>query len=160
MAAALVLGSVCLMMLLADICAQENTRTEEFDVRPGGLEHSYTLSLGDNSCIFTYAAQGGTNEKWQISVGLSEDKQLFSCSIWRPQGKSYLFFMSFKAEVTKGKIEYSEAYSQGATTSLSDIPLKSSEYDVADTTVSHRPGSFSSSLSKLLIVAKRSHDEL
>uniref|UniRef100_A0A670K7R4 Uncharacterized protein n=1 Tax=Podarcis muralis TaxID=64176 RepID=A0A670K7R4_PODMU len=65
---------------------------------------------GDYTCTFTYAAQGGTNEKWQMSIGISEDNLLFSCSIWRPQGKSYLFFTQFKGEVKGAKIEYGMAY--------------------------------------------------
>ncbi|KAM4708575.1 myeloid-derived growth factor [Discoglossus pictus] len=151
---------ILFLILLSGARAHEKGKTEEFDVRPGGLEHKYSVSLDECSCIFTYAAQGGTNEQWQMSVGRSEDKQLFSCSIWRPQGKSYLFFMGFKAEVTCGKIEYSEAYSQAATTSFSAIPLKESEYSVSDSAVSHKPGSFSSTLSKLVIVSKSSHEEL
>uniref|UniRef100_A0A8C5U4W9 Uncharacterized protein n=1 Tax=Malurus cyaneus samueli TaxID=2593467 RepID=A0A8C5U4W9_9PASS len=48
--------------------------------------------------------------QWQMSVGVSEDSGLFSCSIWRPQGKSYLFFTQFKAEVKGAKIEHAMAY--------------------------------------------------
>ncbi|XP_053317807.1 myeloid-derived growth factor [Spea bombifrons] len=147
-------------LFLVGIRAEENSSTEEFDVRPGGLEHSYSRSLGEYTCTFTYVAQGGTNEKWQMSVGVSEDDKLFSCSVWRPQGKSYLFFMQFRAAVTGGKIEFSEAYSQASADGRSDVPLKKSEYDVTDTAVFHRPGSFSSSLSKLVIVARSAHDEL
>ncbi|XP_038019571.1 myeloid-derived growth factor isoform X2 [Motacilla alba alba] len=87
--------------------------TAEFDVRPGGEVHSFSRSLGDYSCSFTYSAQGGTNEQWQMTVGASEDSGLFSCSIWRPQGKSYLFFTQFKAEVKGAKIEHAMAYLVG-----------------------------------------------
>ncbi|KAE8631388.1 hypothetical protein XENTR_v10001175 [Xenopus tropicalis] len=154
-------GIICAFLLLLAVCsAQEKSSTEEFDVRPGGLQHSFTSKLGDYACTFTYAAQGGTNEKWHMSVGLSDDNQHFSCSIWRPQGKSYLFFTGFKAEVTGGKIEFSEAYSQASSDGSSDVKLKSSEYDVTDNVVSHRPGSFSSSLCKLVLVARSEHDEL
>ncbi|MBN3317151.1 LYOX oxidase, partial [Atractosteus spatula] len=96
------------------ICATgdswEKTKTVEFNVRPGGMVHSFSEKIGEYGCSFTYASQGGTNEQWQMSVGISDDERLFSCSVWRPQGKSYLFFTQFKAEVTGAKIEYASAY--------------------------------------------------
>uniref|UniRef100_A0A8D0DWL4 Myeloid derived growth factor n=1 Tax=Salvator merianae TaxID=96440 RepID=A0A8D0DWL4_SALMN len=147
-------------LLLPALGADGGSSTAEFDVRPGGMVHSFTRSLGDNSCTFTYAAQGGTNEKWQMSIGVSEDNMLFSCTVWRPQGKSYLFFTQFKADVTKAKIEYSMAYSAAATGSQSDVPLKEEEFQVTETSVSHREGKFRSELSKLMIVARTAHDEL
>ncbi|NWY44899.1 MYDGF factor, partial [Sylvia atricapilla] len=134
--------------------------TAEFDVRPGGVVHSFSRSLGDFGCTFTYSAQGGTNEQWQMNVGMSEDDALFSCTIWRPQGKSYLFFTQFKAEVKGAKIEYAMAYSQAAVGAQSDIPLKQEEFEITDTTVSHREGKFRFELSKLVIVAKSPRDEL
>ncbi|KAG8594223.1 hypothetical protein GDO81_001125 [Engystomops pustulosus] len=153
MAAYLVLCAGVLLSLACELHAQAAGSTEEFDVKPGGLYYTYTRRLGDFSCSFSYAAQGGTNEKWHMSIGVDEESRYFSCSIWRPPG-SYLFFISFKAEVSGGKIDFCEAYSQA------DKPLKKSEYEIKDTTVSHVPGSFSSSLSKLTITARSSHAEL
>ncbi|KFP44517.1 UPF0556 protein C19orf10, partial [Chlamydotis macqueenii] len=115
---------------------------------------------GDYTCTFTYSAQGGTNEQWQMNVGVSEDNLLFSCSIWRPQGKSYLFFTQFKAEVKGAKIEHAMAYSQAAAGGQSDVPLKQEEFEITETTVSHREGKFRFELSKLMIVAKTPRDEL
>ncbi|XP_006278723.1 myeloid-derived growth factor [Alligator mississippiensis] len=140
--------------------AGEGASTAEFDVRPGGMVHSFSRTLGDYTCTFTYAAQGGTNEQWQMSVGVSEDNLLFSCSVWRPQGKSYLFFTQFKAEVKGAKIEYAMAYSKAAVAGQSDIPLKEEEFEIAETTVVHKDGKFHSELSKLVIVAKTPRDEL
>ncbi|XP_066062007.1 myeloid-derived growth factor [Chamaea fasciata] len=134
--------------------------TAEFDVRPGGVVHSFSRSLGDYGCTFTYSAQGGTNEQWQMNVGTSEDNALFSCTVWRPQGKSYLFFTQFKAEVKGAKIEYAMAYSQAAVGAQSDVPLKQEEFEITDTTVSHREGKFRFELSKLVIVARSPRDEL
>ncbi|NXY11643.1 MYDGF factor, partial [Pteruthius melanotis] len=134
--------------------------TAEFDVRPGGEVHSFSRSLGDHGCTFTYSAQGGTNEQWQMSLGVSEDSGIFSCSVWRPQGKSYLFFTQFKAEVKGAKIEHAMAYSQAAVGAQGDIPLKEEEFEVAERTVSHREGKFRFELSKLVIVAKTPRDEL
>ncbi|NXM68612.1 MYDGF factor, partial [Serilophus lunatus] len=155
-----------LLCLAASAAAQQGAApdtgpsTAEFDVRPGGEVHSFSRSLGDYSCSFTYSAQGGTNEQWQMNVGVSEDNGLFSCSIWRPQGKSYLFFTQFKAEVKGAKIEYAMAYSQAAVGAQNDVPLKQEEFEITETTVSHREGKFRFELSKLMIVAKTPRDEL
>uniref|UniRef100_A0A8C7X856 Myeloid-derived growth factor n=1 Tax=Oryzias sinensis TaxID=183150 RepID=A0A8C7X856_9TELE len=90
--------------------SSEKTKTVEFNVKPGGVVHSFTEGVRDYECTFTYASQGGTNEQWLMSVGLSDDDTLFSCSVWRPQGKSYLFFTQFKAELKGTRIEYANAY--------------------------------------------------
>ncbi|KAI1230608.1 hypothetical protein IHE44_0010077 [Lamprotornis superbus] len=138
-----------LLCLAAQAAAEPGTApgatssTAEFDVRPGGEVHSFSRSL-----------------QWQMNVGVSEDSGLFSCSIWRPQGKSYLFFTQFKAEVKGAKIEYAMAYSQAAAGALSDIPLKQEEFEITETTVSHREGKFRFELSKLVIAAKTPRDEL
>uniref|UniRef100_A0A8C1TT18 Myeloid-derived growth factor n=1 Tax=Cyprinus carpio TaxID=7962 RepID=A0A8C1TT18_CYPCA len=111
-------------------------------------------------CTFTYACQGGTNEQWQMSVGLSDDDQMFSCSVWRPQGKSYLFFTQFKAEIKGAKIEYAAAYSQMAVGGQRDVALKEEEYIVSESSVTHREGKFHSELSKLTVIGRTRHDEL
>ncbi|XP_058138032.1 myeloid-derived growth factor isoform X1 [Dasypus novemcinctus] len=137
--------------------------TVAFDVRPGGVVHSFSHSVGPGdrySCVFTYASQGGTNEKWQMSLGTSEDHQHFTCTIWRPQGKSYLYFTQFKAEVRGAEIEYGMAYSKAAFERESDVPLNSEEFEVTKTAVAHRPGSFKAELSKVVMVAAAAHSEL
>ncbi|XP_049645003.1 myeloid-derived growth factor [Suncus etruscus] len=134
-----------------------------FDVRPGGVVHSFSEDAGPGNkytCKFTYASQGGTNERWEMSLATSEDNQYFTCTIWRPQGKSYLYFTQFEAEVQGAKIESAMAYSKAGTEGESDIPLKSEEFEVSQTTVAHRPGAFRAELSKLVIVARTSHSEL
>ncbi|NWJ01676.1 MYDGF factor, partial [Crypturellus undulatus] len=151
---------VAVVLLCPAARAEEAASTADFDVRPGGMVHSFSRSLGDYTCTFTYSAQGGTNEQWQMSVGVSEDNLLFSCSVWRPQGKSYLFFTQFKAEVKGAKIEHAMAYSQAAVGGQSDVPLKQEEFEITETTVSHKEGKFRFALSKLMIVAKTPRDEL
>uniref|UniRef100_A0A8D0EGG2 Myeloid derived growth factor n=1 Tax=Strix occidentalis caurina TaxID=311401 RepID=A0A8D0EGG2_STROC len=134
--------------------AAEEPSTADFDVRPGGEVHSFSRSL-------VRGGEGGSEERqWQMNIGVSEDNLLFSCSVWRPQGKSYLFFTQFKAEVKGAKIEYAMAYSQAAVGGQSDIPLKQEEFEITETTVSHREGKFRFELSKLMIVAKTPRDEL
>ncbi|XP_069914783.1 myeloid-derived growth factor [Oryctolagus cuniculus] len=157
--AALLLAAVA----LRTAAAVSEPTTVAFDVRPGGVVHSFSQDVGPGgryACAFTYAAQGGTNEQWQMSLGTSEDHQHFTCTIWRPQGKSYLYFTQFKAEVRGAQIEYGMAYSKAAFERESDVPLKSEEFEVTKTSVAHRPGAFKAELSKLVIVAKASHSEL
>ncbi|KAM5239042.1 myeloid-derived growth factor [Ctenodactylus gundi] len=156
------------MLLLAAVAlrpagAVSEPTTVAFDVRPGGVVHSFSQSVGAGdkfTCMFTYASQGGTNEQWQMSLGPSEDQQHFTCTIWRPQGKSYLYFTQFKAEVRGAEIEYAMAYSKAAFERESDVPLKAEEYEVTKTAVAHRPGAFKAELSKLVIVAKAARSEL
>ncbi|XP_040897063.1 myeloid-derived growth factor isoform X2 [Toxotes jaculatrix] len=136
----------------------ERTKTVEFNVKPGGVMHTFTEGIREYECSFTYASQGGTNEQWLMSVGLSDDDRLFSCSVWRPQGKSYLFFTQFKAELKGTKIEYANAYAEAS--GHRDVPLKPEEFTVGDSTVTHTDGKFSAQLSKLTAIGRTRHDEL
>ncbi|TNN89287.1 Myeloid-derived growth factor [Liparis tanakae] len=138
----------------------DRTKTVEFNVKPGGVVHTFTEAISEYECSFTYASQGGTNEQWLMSVGLSDDDSLFSCSVWRPQGKSYLFFTQFKAELKGTKIKYANVFSQTASAGQSDVPLKPEEFIVGDSTVTHRDGKFSAQLSKLTAIGQTRHDEL
>ncbi|KAM7409888.1 hypothetical protein PAMA_001398 [Pampus argenteus] len=140
--------------------SSERTKTVEFNVKPGGVVHTFSQEIQEYECSFTYASQGGTNEQWLMSVGLSDDDRLFSCSVWRPQGKSYLFFTQFKAELKGAKIEYANAYSQTASAGQSDVPLKPGEFTVGDSTVTHTSGKFNAQLSKLTAIGRTRHDEL
>lgn len=155
---------VKLLLLLVVLCAArasaDRTKTLDFDVKPGGVVQTFSAKLKKYKCTFTYASQGGTNEQWQMSVGLSDDEQMFSCSVWRPQGKSYLFFTQFKAEIKGAKIEYATAFSQTAVGGQRDVALKEEEYIVSESAVTHRDGKFRSELSKLLVVGRTRHDEL
>lgn len=155
---------VKLLLLLVVLCAArafaDRTKTLDFDVKPGGVVQTVSAKLKKYKCTFTYACQGGTNEQWQMSVGLSDDDQMFSCSVWRPQGKSYLFFTQFKAEIKGAKIEYATAYSQMAMGGQRDVALKEEEYIVSESSVTHREGKFHSELSKLTVIGQTHHDEL
>ncbi|KAL7993051.1 hypothetical protein Chor_017307 [Crotalus horridus] len=167
-----------LQLLLSAVEAKQESVTADFDVRPGGMVHSYSQNLGDVACNFTYAAQGGTNEQWEMIIGVSDDKTL-------PQGKSYLFFTQFKAEMKGAKIKYAMAYVPGPKfqknlPSSSPVavdfcsPVSAARLPTGGPTaseshlptlfflfpVSHREGKFHSQLAKLMIVAEKSHDEL
>ncbi|KAL1023288.1 hypothetical protein UPYG_G00038740 [Umbra pygmaea] len=157
--------ALTLTALLAS--ANDLTKTVEFNVKPGGVVHTFSEKMVSNldkmrnyECSFTYASQGGTNEQWLMSVGLSDDEGLFSCSVWRPQGKSYLFFTQFKAELKGVKVEYASAYSQTAAGGQRDVALSEEEYTVGDSTVTHKEGKFRAELSKLSVIGRTRHDEL
>ncbi|KAL4608039.1 myeloid-derived growth factor [Arapaima gigas] len=151
---------LCLCFISFVCSSNDRTRTVDFNVKPGGVVHTFSEKIGKYECVFTYASQGGTNEQWQMSIGLSDDDSLFSCSIWRPQGKSYLFFTQFKAEVKGAKVEYANAYSQAGVGGQKDVALKEDEYVVGDTSVTHKDGKFRAELSKVTIIARTRHDEL
>ncbi|XP_053717971.1 myeloid-derived growth factor isoform X2 [Synchiropus splendidus] len=140
--------------------SSDQTKTVEFNVKPGGDVHTFAQRIRGYECSFTYASQGGTNEQWLMSVGLSDDDRFFSCSIWRPLGKSYLFFTQFKAELTGAKLEYAHAYSAAAAAGQSDVALKEEEFTVRDSTVTGTVGKFNAQLSKLVLIGRTRHDEL
>ncbi|KAI1891767.1 hypothetical protein AGOR_G00147150 [Albula goreensis] len=151
---------VLFMLTLPFASSKERTKTVEFNVKPGGVVHTFSEKIKKYECSFTYASQGGTNEQWQMSVGLSDDESHFSCSVWRPQGKSYLFFTQFKAEVKGAKVEYARAYSQAGVGGQNDVALKEEEYTVGDHTVTQTDGKFRAQLSKLTVIGRTRHDEL
>ncbi|XP_023674729.1 myeloid-derived growth factor [Paramormyrops kingsleyae] len=151
---------ICLSTAVLVSSSKERTKTADFNVKPGGVVHTFSEKIRDYECSFTYASQGGTNEQWQMSVGLSDDDKLFSCSVWRPQGKSYLFFTQFKAEVKGAKIEYASAFSQAGVGGQKDVPLKEEEYVTGESAVTQKDGKFRAELSKLIIIARTQHDEL
>ncbi|XP_026866516.2 myeloid-derived growth factor isoform X2 [Electrophorus electricus] len=134
---------ILVSVLTCASASDERTKTVEFNVKPGGVVHSFSEKI-----------------QWQMTVGLSDDDRLFSCSVWRPQGKSYLFFTEFKAEIKGAKIEYASAYSQAAVGGQKDVPLKEDEYSVGDHTVIQKDGKFRAELSKLTIIGRTRHDEL
>ncbi|XP_054645497.1 myeloid-derived growth factor isoform X2 [Dunckerocampus dactyliophorus] len=136
-----------ILLLMSTFPAQateEQTRTTEFDVRPGGMVQTFTDSI-----------------KWLMSVGLSDDDKLFSCSVWRPTGISYLFFTQFKMELEGTKIEHADAFSQAAVTpGQGNVALGPEEYTVGESTVTHTDGRFKAQLAKLMVVGRTRHEEL
>ncbi|XP_061739145.1 myeloid-derived growth factor [Nerophis ophidion] len=153
---------VFVLLLLTHFPSQalgEQTKTTEFDVRPGGMVHTFTEYIGGYECTFSFAAQGGTNEKWLMSVGLSDEDKLLSCSVWRPTGTSYLFFTQFKMELKGTKIEYANASSQ-ARAGQSEVVLSAEEYTVGESAVTHTEGKFKAQLAKLTAIGRTRHQEL
>ena len=49
---------------------------------------------GPMQCRFQFAAQGGTNEAWTMSIERI-NKSIYSCIVARPSGTSYLYATVF-----------------------------------------------------------------
>ncbi|KAK1896549.1 Myeloid-derived growth factor [Dissostichus eleginoides] len=128
-----------LLVFLSVSASAERQKTVEFNVKPGGVVHTFTEAVKEYECSFTYASQGGTNEA---------------------SGEVYLFFTQFKAELKGTKIKFANAYSQTAGAGHSDVPLKPEEFTIGESTVTHTDGKFSAQLSKLTAIGQTRHDEL
>nr|XP_019936194.1 PREDICTED: myeloid-derived growth factor [Paralichthys olivaceus] len=128
---------VSVSSLVPAAASAERTKTVEFNVKPGGVVHTFTERV----------------------VSDINNKYFFFISS-RPQGKSYLFFTQFKAELKGTKIEYANAYSQTAGAGQSDVPLRPEEFTIGDSTVTHNDGKFNAQLSKLTAIGRTRHDEL
>ncbi|XP_036169118.1 myeloid-derived growth factor isoform X4 [Myotis myotis] len=147
--------------------------TVAFDVRPGGVVHTFSQSVGPGdkyTCVFTYASQGGTNEKWQMSLGTSEDHQHFTCTIWRmmlqpteppSQGDTARFNHTCRCHPTVSVLSKQQAPGQVLPV-LHTVQGRGAGCGdrVRHGLLSHRPGAFKAELSKLVIVAKASRSEL
>ena len=48
-------------------------------------------------------------QRWYLQMSHSYDRTRFGCSVHRPEGRSYLFFMSFKLEVEGADISQAHA---------------------------------------------------
>ncbi|ESP00685.1 hypothetical protein LOTGIDRAFT_149784 [Lottia gigantea] len=154
----------CLFMLILGfiqwVSSYEMTRDYEeashFDVMPGGAVLSHEKQLDGFTCKFTYACQGGTKEGWQLTINTNTDKTKYLCSVQRPDGKSYLFFQSFKLEFTG--LEVKEGYAMGANFK----PLSPSEYqvDFQKHSISDVAGKFGSQLEKVELYGEKGKAEL
>ncbi|CAD5123768.1 DgyrCDS12076 [Dimorphilus gyrociliatus] len=102
---------------------------------------------GSIRCTFNYVAQGGTNEKWRMTI--VDDSERQSCLVERPDGNSYLFFQEFDLEI--GGVESISA----AIAYKNDLqPLDQEEYkiDFLMKRVSSQRQQFKSQLARLEIM--------
>merc|ERR1712189_101881 len=88
----------------------DHHETHEFWVYPGGEEHTHTQSKGSFSCSFTYTANGGTNESWEMTLGVNTEGNAYSCTVGTPRGTTYLYFEDFEIKVDGATIEHTEIY--------------------------------------------------
>jgi len=83
---------------------------EEFVVYPGGEEHSFSKSMGEFKCTYTYITQGGTNEAWKMVVGRNQDGSGYSCTVSRENQMTYLFTETFTLKIEGASIEHYVVY--------------------------------------------------
>eukprot|EP01125_Pyxidicula_operculata_P009499 TRINITY_DN3127_c3_g1_i3.p1 TRINITY_DN3127_c3_g1~~TRINITY_DN3127_c3_g1_i3.p1 ORF type:complete len:139 (+),score=12.36 TRINITY_DN3127_c3_g1_i3:43-459(+) len=72
----------------------------KFNLRPS-VPSSESVELDGVSCTFSYSADGGSSEEWDIQLEKSGDK--YACVVGRPG--SYLFFKQFKIQLSGKKID-------------------------------------------------------
>ncbi|PIK37471.1 putative UPF0556 protein C19orf10-like [Apostichopus japonicus] len=135
---------------------KQSTNHHFFKVQPGGEMHIVSRNLGPFECAFTYAAQGGTNEEWFFDLDADHDGKLYTCSIGRPSGSSYLVFTQFKVEINGANLKDVELYSsQGEKLGPEEYNLNKEEH-----TVSSVEGGFQSQLARIHVLAQGVKTEL
>ncbi|PAA51271.1 hypothetical protein BOX15_Mlig006048g2 [Macrostomum lignano] len=83
-----------------------------FDVKPGGVQHEFSMERDGIKCTFTYVCQGGTNEKWRMLITQIHEVGTYGCVVERESGTSYLFFQSFTLALL-GEAEAHQAHAFG-----------------------------------------------
>ncbi|KAL5004671.1 hypothetical protein ScPMuIL_018127 [Solemya velum] len=124
---------------------EDHTETAAFEVNPGGQQFYHEEELDGVSCKFTYIAQGGTNENWEITMIRDKPKKKFGCRVGRPSGMSYLFFQSFSLQLSGAKAVKAKVLGPRG------VPLKPEEYKFNEdkSEVSEVAGKFSSQLDEV-----------
>ncbi|XP_064608780.1 myeloid-derived growth factor-like [Liolophura sinensis] len=154
----IVLLLCCLTVLVSagSKIREDEIKVSEFDVKPGGEKHEYQESWDGVTCKFTYASQGGTKEKWSFGMSRSSDLNQYSCSVERPGGTSYLFFLNFKLEVIGGTVWDGEAFGNR------EKPLKPDEFtvDQEKNMIASKEGGFGAELSRVNVYANAGKSEL
>ncbi|CAI8015381.1 Myeloid-derived growth factor [Geodia barretti] len=106
-----------LLLLLAICCTpvlctgkKKLLETLSFDIKPSGQITHQKIKLENGvTCVFTYAAVGGTNEEWSMSMKKT-GKTDYKCKVERPEQASYLYFMSFAISVLEHHVEKVEVF--------------------------------------------------
>jgi hypothetical protein len=142
--------NLMLSLLLASVCqATDDAVTEDFDVKPGGVTHIASIERDGISCEFIYACQGGTNEKWRISVLQIKEKGHYGCIVERKgDSPSYIFFQKFKLTASSNTdVHNGEAFGREGE------PLRPHEYkvDKAGHSIEHVEEKFGSQLTRVTL---------
>ncbi|KAK6179328.1 hypothetical protein SNE40_011715 [Patella caerulea] len=149
---------ICLIQWI--VCyemSEDKIQVSEFDVIPGGSLLSHEKEWNGFVCKFSYTCQGGTKEQWLMGLSLNKDQTKFQCSVERPGGGgSYLFFQSFKLEISGADVKEGEAAGS------SNAPLKPSEYvvDLKENMIADVPGKFASHLERVTLYSEKGRSEL
>eukprot|EP01126_Amoeba_proteus_P048897 TRINITY_DN5675_c0_g1_i4.p1 TRINITY_DN5675_c0_g1~~TRINITY_DN5675_c0_g1_i4.p1 ORF type:complete len:138 (+),score=25.41 TRINITY_DN5675_c0_g1_i4:202-615(+) len=93
--------------------------TQNINLKPG-TPGSARIQEGPVSVKFQWSVDGGTNEDWEMTLEETGDQYLFS--LGRPQ--SYLFFRSFKIQVSGSTIKSVETYNNEGLVTLEKLSVK------------------------------------
>jgi len=127
-----------------------------FYVKPGAGKLSVQSDLKKYQCKFSYAAQGGTHEEWQLALELVDNGVI--CTVERGGSSSYLFFESFSLELTGPMVTITEVDLKDSQRDNRD--LKSEEYIKEKTSVSSVKDKFKNHLEKVAVYSPLSRDDL
>lgn len=77
-------------------------------------------------------------------------KNAYTCTVERPEGTSYLYFMSFAASILEHNVETAEVFDNNGAL------LQDEEYIITEDlkSVKHKDGGFQSSITKVSVTAK------
>jgi hypothetical protein len=93
-------SAVALVLVGVAVGAAAQEAFFEFNVKPDGQRTVMRRELGPHlACEFVYAATGGTNEDWLMTIVGTGPGDL-ACTIERPDRASYLFFSTFEAALS------------------------------------------------------------
>ncbi|XP_005096556.1 myeloid-derived growth factor [Aplysia californica] len=151
-----ILSSCC--FLLASSAADESKYQEIFFVKPGAGKLSVQAEVKKYQCKFSYAAQGGTHEEWQLSLELLDGGTAVMCSIERGGSSSYLFFEEFEVELTGPMVSITEVDLKNS--QRDNKALEAEEYKREKTSVSSVTGKFKNHLEKVAVYSPLSRDDL
>ncbi|EGD83272.1 hypothetical protein PTSG_11444 [Salpingoeca rosetta] len=122
----------------------------DFDAKPNGQTSTAVASMmkpddsGEVTCAFEYAVVGGTNEQWFITIERADD--MYRCVVQRPKEASYLYFMTFRLEMS-------------GVDSIQSVEIRDNnellgddQYNLSDLTVS-ASDNFSNALASIAVIA-------
>ncbi|XP_062516488.1 myeloid-derived growth factor homolog [Corticium candelabrum] len=128
------------------MCVKEETSV--FNVQPNSRQSHHEISLGKVKCVFSWAAVGGTNEDWQITLTKQDG---YVCVIERPDKASYLFFKNFAASVIGADFNSAEVFdSMGHLINEEDFTANTGQGSVQSV-----EGKFKNSLGRLILRATK-----
>ncbi|XP_065836361.1 myeloid-derived growth factor homolog [Oscarella lobularis] len=138
-----------LVCALLSVVLSSKEIVQPFNVQPNGQVSHFDVALGKVKCLFSWAAVGGTNEDWQMSLTKENG---YTCVVERPEKTSYLFFQNFAASILGAELKSVEIFD-----SLGNV-LASENFDIdfSDGSVKSIEGKFKNSLGRVVLHAKKS----
>ncbi|XP_025077176.1 myeloid-derived growth factor-like [Pomacea canaliculata] len=145
--------SLVLLVVFFVFCQSQDSVQDVFNVQPGGQTMVFEKDWEGYKCSFTYQAQGGTNEQWQVIVEYVNDRKGIQCTVARGQ-VSYLFFQKFSLSISGPGVKIIQESCEAIDTG--DRPLSNKEYSVnlGSNSLSSVDGAFKNHLERVTIQAE------